>query len=269
MAATIWLRTLPRRSWGVWPRSSRRTPTNRVEAKRRFGVDFFPAAVTELGSGQPFLRFFQTDREDRERGVLSVELDDEEERGVIRNEKEYKHAASKISELENELQKLSSDHSASNEVASAVVDALRIQIEDIENEISEYEDLKEGRLLSFGADDLDSLGELVTKARIARGLSQAEVARGPGHDAAAGGALRAGWMAEDQPVASGRGGGRPRSGPEHPGQAPCLCWQHRQVGRRGLETCFMRNVGEVHMRGSVATRRHGRGAQPAALSKTP
>lgn len=49
------------------------SPSNRAEAKRRFGVDFFPAAATELGSGQPFLRFFQTDREGRERGVLSVE----------------------------------------------------------------------------------------------------------------------------------------------------------------------------------------------------
>jgi hypothetical protein len=49
-------------------------PSNRAEAKRRFGVDFFPAAATELGSGQPFLRFFQTDHEGRERGVLSVEL---------------------------------------------------------------------------------------------------------------------------------------------------------------------------------------------------
>ncbi|CAN5846059.1 hypothetical protein BH23ACT11_BH23ACT11_14570 [soil metagenome] len=48
--------------------------SNRTEAKRRFGVDLFPAAATELGSGQPFLRFFQTDREGRERGVLSVEL---------------------------------------------------------------------------------------------------------------------------------------------------------------------------------------------------
>ena len=50
------------------------SPSNRAEAKRRFGVDFFPAAATELGSGQPFLRFFQIDREGRKRGVLSVEL---------------------------------------------------------------------------------------------------------------------------------------------------------------------------------------------------
>jgi hypothetical protein len=49
-------------------------PSNRTEAKRRFGVDFFPTAATELGSGQPFLRFFQTDREGHKRGVLSVEL---------------------------------------------------------------------------------------------------------------------------------------------------------------------------------------------------
>jgi hypothetical protein len=48
--------------------------SSRAEARRRFGVDYFPAAATELGSGQPFLRFFQTDREGRERGVLSVEL---------------------------------------------------------------------------------------------------------------------------------------------------------------------------------------------------
>ena len=41
---------------------------------RRFGVDSFLAAATELGSVQPFLRFFQTDREGHQRGVLSVEL---------------------------------------------------------------------------------------------------------------------------------------------------------------------------------------------------
>lgn len=45
-------------------------------------------------------------------------------------------------------------------MTSAVVDALRMQIEDLEREISEYEDLKEGRVLSLGAESLDSLGEL-------------------------------------------------------------------------------------------------------------
>ena len=50
------------------------SPSNRAEAKRRFGLDFFPAAATELGSGQPFLRFYQTDCEGQEQGVLSVEM---------------------------------------------------------------------------------------------------------------------------------------------------------------------------------------------------
>jgi len=96
---------------------------------------------------------------------------------MIRNDKEYRHSKEKLSELQAELQGLLSFRRSAerDEAASAVIDALRMQIEDLEREISEYEDLKEGRLLSFGADDLDSLGELLTKARIARGLTQAEL----------------------------------------------------------------------------------------------
>ena len=96
---------------------------------------------------------------------------------MIRNDKEHRHGKEHLSELEAELQKLSEGrHSAEREeVAAAVIDALRVQMEDLEREISEYEDLKEGRLLSFGAEDLDSLGELLTKARIARGLTQFEL----------------------------------------------------------------------------------------------
>ena len=96
---------------------------------------------------------------------------------MIRNDKEYRRSKEQLSELAAELQKLSERRRSAerNVVSSAVIDALRMQIEDLEREISDYEDLKEGRLLSFGADDLDSLGELLTKARIARGLTQAEL----------------------------------------------------------------------------------------------
>jgi len=96
---------------------------------------------------------------------------------MIRNEKEYRHSKEQLSELATELQKLSEGrHLAErDEVALAVIDALRMQIEDLEREISEYEDLKEGRLLSFGAENLDSLGELLIKARIACGLTQADL----------------------------------------------------------------------------------------------
>jgi len=92
---------------------------------------------------------------------------------MIRNDKEFRYSKEQLSELETELQKLSPVHRSAerDEVASVVIDALRMQIEDLGREISEYEKLKEGRLLSFGTDDLDPLGELLTKARIARGLT--------------------------------------------------------------------------------------------------
>jgi HTH-type transcriptional regulator/antitoxin HigA len=94
---------------------------------------------------------------------------------MIRNDNEYRHSKEQLSELEAELPRLSKGRRSAEQdrVASAVIDALRMQIEDLEREISEYEDLKEGRLLSFGAESLDSLGELLTKARIACGLTQA------------------------------------------------------------------------------------------------
>ena len=53
------------------------SPDNRAKARELYGVDFFPTAATELGSGQPFLRFFQKDRQGRERGVLVLEMSDE------------------------------------------------------------------------------------------------------------------------------------------------------------------------------------------------
>ncbi len=95
---------------------------------------------------------------------------------MIRNDKEYRHSKEQLSKLETKSKELSSVRRSAgrDEVASAVIEALRMHIGDLEREISEYEDLKEGRLLSFGAEDLESLGELLTKARIACGLTQAE-----------------------------------------------------------------------------------------------
>jgi transcriptional regulator with XRE-family HTH domain len=55
--------------------------------------------------------------------------------------------------------------------------ALRVQIAIIEEELAEYEYLKEGLTKVFEANSLDELGELVTRARIARGWSQAELAK--------------------------------------------------------------------------------------------
>ena len=55
-----------------------------------------------------------------------------------------------------------------------------MKISDVEHEIAEYENLKAGRVLSFLASDLDEFGEVVTKARIAKGWSQADLAEALG-----------------------------------------------------------------------------------------
>lgn len=96
---------------------------------------------------------------------------------MIRNDREYRHAKEQLGNLQADLEELAKvpDQQRSKATPS-IMDALGLQMEDIEREISEYEDLKEGRLLSFEAGSLDSLGELMIKARIARGLTQEQVA---------------------------------------------------------------------------------------------
>lgn len=51
--------------------------SSRDAMKKKYGVDFFPAAWTESGSGYPFTLFFQRNRGGREKGIIVVEIGDE------------------------------------------------------------------------------------------------------------------------------------------------------------------------------------------------
>lgn len=94
---------------------------------------------------------------------------------MIHNERERLAAKDQLEYLRSELEKRSDGEHT--EVAHGVVSALRTQIAIVEEQLAEYEYLKEGLTKVFEADSLDEFGDLVTKARIARGWSQAELAK--------------------------------------------------------------------------------------------
>lgn len=100
---------------------------------------------------------------------------------MLHNELEYRNAKKQLDGLRAEIQKRSL--AVEREIpgdSRAVVEALKMKISDIEHEIAEYENLKGGLVSSFRAGDLDELGEIVTKARIARRWSQADLAEALG-----------------------------------------------------------------------------------------
>jgi transcriptional regulator with XRE-family HTH domain len=94
---------------------------------------------------------------------------------MLRNELEYRNAKKQIEYLRTELEKR--NPVTTKEASQIVADALEMKIEDIEREIAEYEDLKEGLVSALDIDSFDDIGELIIKARIARNWSQADLAK--------------------------------------------------------------------------------------------
>lgn len=50
---------------------------SRKNMKHKYGVDFFIANTIELGSGLPFVKFFQSTRNGEEKGIILIELEEE------------------------------------------------------------------------------------------------------------------------------------------------------------------------------------------------
>jgi ribosome-binding protein aMBF1 (putative translation factor) len=100
---------------------------------------------------------------------------------MLRNEVEYRNAKKRLENLRAEVEKRSlAEERETPGNSRAVVEALNMKIDDIKREIAEYDDLKNGRVSEFEASDLDEFGEMVTKVRIARGWSQADLAEALG-----------------------------------------------------------------------------------------
>lgn len=99
---------------------------------------------------------------------------------MIKNERQYritKAQAIRFSQTLKDLQQRSSEAEGLHPIiAKAQEDALRSQLADLEGELLEYESIKAGEI---PIDDLGVVAELPTvliKARIARGLSQKDLA---------------------------------------------------------------------------------------------
>jgi hypothetical protein len=48
----------------------------RKEMKNKYGLDFFIASIIEMGSGLPFPKFFQVNRDGTEKGIIVIKLGD-------------------------------------------------------------------------------------------------------------------------------------------------------------------------------------------------
>jgi ribosome-binding protein aMBF1 (putative translation factor) len=100
---------------------------------------------------------------------------------MLRNELEYRNAKKRLDTLQNEVEKRSlAEERETSQTTHAVVEALRMKIEDIKRELVDYENLKNSGVSEFKAGSLDEFGEVVTKARIAKGWSQADLAKAMG-----------------------------------------------------------------------------------------
>ncbi len=99
---------------------------------------------------------------------------------MIKNERQYritKAQAARFAQTLDGLRQRSGEAEGTHPViAKAQEDALRSQLTDLEGELREYESLKAGK---FPTDEFGVIAELPTvliKARIARGLSQKDLA---------------------------------------------------------------------------------------------
>lgn len=96
---------------------------------------------------------------------------------LIKNERELKTTKSQLKYMREALKKTAktTSHSIDEKMCDAAIKAMNIQISDLEEEIKEYEGLKEGSG-PIVIDRFEDLPIALIKARIARNLTQKELA---------------------------------------------------------------------------------------------
>jgi len=99
---------------------------------------------------------------------------------MITNDRQYKIVKSQIENFQQSLDLLSSASSEVENVHPKILkaqnDAINYKLNELIAEVREYEDLKSGKIVVTEVNDLNELPIALIKARIANGLTQAELA---------------------------------------------------------------------------------------------
>lgn len=98
---------------------------------------------------------------------------------MIKNEREYRITKSQVEKFEDALAELSAtggDPQLHPLLQKAQREAVQSQLEDLQGQLSEYEELQSGKWSIISLDSLEELPQALIKARIAAGLTQRELA---------------------------------------------------------------------------------------------
>jgi len=99
---------------------------------------------------------------------------------MIQNERQYRITKAKLKEFEAvvaELKGLDPPKTLNEQLCyQAHIDSRESFIEEFQEEIAEYENLKNGNIKSLNLDSFEQLPEALIKARIVRGLTQEQLA---------------------------------------------------------------------------------------------
>jgi ribosome-binding protein aMBF1 (putative translation factor) len=97
---------------------------------------------------------------------------------MIKNDRQYRITKTQAGRFTKAIQeaKASSKGKVHPLLRKAQIDAMESQLGDLQREIEEYETLRSGRRKTATLDSLENLSTTLIQARIATGLSQAELA---------------------------------------------------------------------------------------------
>ena len=95
---------------------------------------------------------------------------------MIKNERQYKITKSQIAKFQSALDELNARSGVRSRLRKLEEDALRSQLDELRNEVQEFEELRSSGPKPIHIDSFDQLPRALVEARIVAGLSQKDLA---------------------------------------------------------------------------------------------